>query len=42
MINMNVTRIIIKVLPTTDTFYFPIDVFQSIVDFFSQGETNFL
>ena len=42
MINMNVTRIIVKVLPTTDTFYFPIDVFQPIVDSFSQGETNFL
>ena len=42
MINMNVTRIIVKILPTTDTFYFLIDVFQSIVDSFFQGETDFL
>ena len=42
MINMNVTCIIVKVLPTTDTFYFTIDVFQPIVDSFSQGERNFL
>ena len=42
MINMNVTPIILKLLPSTDTFYFPIDVFQSIVGSFSQGETDFL
>ena len=42
MINMNVTRIILKFLPTTDTFYFPIDVFLPIVVSFSQGETDFL
>ena len=42
MININVTRIIHKFLPTTDTFYFPIDVFKPIVDSFSQRETDFL
>ena len=42
MINMNVTPIILKFLPITDTLYFFIDVFEPIVGSFSQGETDFL
>ena len=42
MINMNVRHIILKFIPTTGTFYFPVDVFQPILVSFSQGETDFL